>query len=462
MFDLNINNRIRLFLLALFFLGFLAVSLGAFTSELKLLALFLGVVLFLTAFVNTDLALVFLIFSMLLSPELALGGVGRRAIVIRADDIFIIVVFLGWLAKMAVNKNLGLLRATPLNAAIIGYIAVCIFTTAFGVFRGTTKLLSSFFYILKYTEYFLLYFLITNNIGQKRQVKILVAALLLTCFLVCIYALMQSGAALHRASAPFEGAEGEPNTFGGYLILIFALCAGLFLYSPTLRWRVASGSLACLILPTFLLTYSRSSYFASIPMFLGLLFFSQRKKFLLIVILILLIVVTPLVLPRITQSAVTRVESTFIPGRYYRPLGKPIPLEESAAARVDNWKSVIKQWKKYPIFGYGVAGVGLVDSQYPLVLGETGIIGLLFFLWLIIVIFRNGLHIFNNLKDDWPKGLALGFIAGFIGLLTHSFGVNTFIIVRIMEPFWFLTAIVMVLPEIDFSSPKEDVSSQGR
>jgi len=48
------------------------------------------------------------------------------------------------------------------------------------------------------------------------------------------------------------------------------------------------------------------------------------------------------------------------------------------------------------------------------------------------------------------RGLALGFLAGFIGLLVHSFGAATFIIVRIMEPFWFLAAIVIVLAE-----PKE-------
>lgn len=42
----------------------------------------------------------------------------------------------------------------------------------------------------------------------------------------------------------------------------------------------------------------------------------------------------------------------------------------------------------------------------------------------------------------------MGFLAGFIGLLIHSFSANTFIIVRIMEPFWFLTALVMMLPEI--------------
>jgi hypothetical protein len=33
-------------------------------------------------------------------------------------------------------------------------------------------------------------------------------------------------------------------------------------------------------------------------------------------------------------------------------------------------------------------------------------------------------------------------------MLVHAVGANTFIIVRIMEPFWFLTGIIITLPMI--------------
>jgi hypothetical protein len=45
-------------------------------------------------------------------------------------------------------------------------------------------------------------------------------------------------------------------------------------------------------------------------------------------------------------------------------------------------------------------------------------------------------------------GISTGFLAGFFAMLTHAVGANTFIIVRIMEPFWFLTAIVIMIPQI--------------
>jgi hypothetical protein len=43
----------------------------------------------------------------------------------------------------------------------------------------------------------------------------------------------------------------------------------------------------------------------------------------------------------------------------------------------------------------------------------------------------------------------MGYLAGFIGLLYHGIGANTFIIVRIMEPFWFVTAMVVMIPEME-------------
>jgi hypothetical protein len=50
------------------------------------------------------------------------------------------------------------------------------------------------------------------------------------------------------------------------------------------------------------------------------------------------------------------------------------------------------------------------------------------------------------------RGLSVGLIAGLVGLLVHAIGANTFIIVRIMEPFWFLAGIIVALPAMDKAS----------
>jgi len=53
---------------------------------------------------------------------------------------------------------------------------------------------------------------------------------------------------------------------------------------------------------------------------------------------------------------------------------------------------------------------------------------------------------FRALEVPEDRGLALGFVAGTVGLLGHAIGASPFIIVPIMEPFWFFAPLVVALP----------------
>src|SRR3989442_7704976 len=74
-----------------------------------------------------------------------------------------------------------------------------------------------------------------------------------------------------------------------------------------------------------------------------------------------------------------------------------------------------------------------MDVQYERTLVETGIVGLAVFLWLAWSALKSSLAAFRALRDPEERGLALGFLAGTIGLLVHAVGANTFIIVRSEE-----------------------------
>jgi O-antigen ligase len=122
-------------------------------------------------------------------------------------------------------------------------------------------------------------------------------------------------------------------------------------------------------------------------------------------------------------------------------------LDTSTSARLDSWKHGIAGWAKQPLFGYGVAGFAFMDAQFVRVLVETGLVGLLAFLWLLARIFRLAWRTHRRLVGTRFEGLTLGYLAGLVGMIAHAIGANTFIIVRIMEPFWFLTAIIAMLPQ---------------
>ena len=105
------------------------------------------------------------------------------------------------------------------------------------------------------------------------------------------------------------------------------------------------------------------------------------------------------------------------------------------------------------MLGYGVTGFGFMDAQYARVLVETGAIGFAAFAWLVWTIISSSAASFRALRQPEDRGVALGFLAGTVGLLAHAIGSNTFIIVRIMEPFWFFAGIVLMLPQLERAEP---------
>ena len=86
------------------------------------------------------------------------------------------------------------------------------------------------------------------------------------------------------------------------------------------------------------------------------------------------------------------------------------------------------------------------------------------FFYLLYSIFKMTLANLKKIKTPYFQGLGMGFLAGFVGLVVHSLGANTFIIVRIMEPFWFFAGIMVVMPAMEEQQTEqpETVVSRGR
>ena len=411
------------------------------------LVLAAALAVFLIVFVRNEFGLYLVIFSMLLSPQLGSGGMvaeGRR-IVIRSEDLLLLIVAFSWLAKTAVNKELGLTLKTPLNRPILAYIAATAIATLIGYMTGTVAGYGGAFYVLKYVEYFVVYYMVVNNLTDRRQAWRLVTAAFLTAIIVSVIGLTQIPSG-QRVSAPFEGKEGEPNTFGGYLLLLIAVAGGIALETVRIRTRAIYLGLAGLMSIPFMFTLSRTSYVGAIPAAAVMGVLSSRRR-LMVGVLIVLIVASPVVVSLLPESVTKRVHYTFEPER-----GQPtvrvgaVGLDPSTSARLISVQQALEGFTHRPIFGYGVTGFAFMDQQFARTLVETGIVGFATFAALMWAVLKVGIHSMRTLTIPEDRGLALGFVAGTVGLLGHALGANTFIIVRIMEPFWFFAAIVVALP----------------
>lgn len=402
------------------------------------------VAILVTAFLSTEIALYILILSMLLSPEFIVGDLQGsaalgRGITIRLDDILLILIGLGWLAKTAIHKELGLFLKTTLNKPILLYVVAVSISTTLGILFGRVDPLTGFFFALKYFEYFFVYFMLVNTITGAAQVKRYAFLALVTSLLVTLYAAAQIPGG-GRVTAPFEGAVGEPNTLGGYLVFMICIVGGLFFTLESPKIKIPLAGLAFLFIVTILATQSRASYLALIVAYLAFLYVS-RKNVPVLAFLSLLLVVSPFVLPSSTLDRIAYTVSQ--PKVVGQAQVFDVRLDTSTSARIRNWEQALADFRNNPITGYGVTGYKFIDAQYPRVLIDTGLLGLGAFLFLLYRLGEQAYLIYRNAEDPYLKGMALGLGIGFLGLLVHAVGANTFIIVRIMEPFWLFVGLVV-------------------
>ena len=255
-----------------------------------------GLMVVIIAFSSVELTLYLLILSTLLSPQLRWGGgtqaqlaaglvstTASRGITLRLDDIILTLISLAWLFRMAIFKELGTVRRTPLNKPIAAYWLASVFATLVGFYAGRVGMYG-FFFVTKYLEYFVLFYVIVNHIHDEESIRRYIGVMLFTCFVVSLVGIAQIPGG-GRVSAPFQGQEGEPNTFGGYLVLLFSVVLGIFLLPETRRadgkgrqwvsplsldpWRAAFGQpmVGMLLLIGLLLTTGFASFEVALPLY---------------------------------------------------------------------------------------------------------------------------------------------------------------------------------------------------
>ncbi len=106
------------------------------------------------------------------------------------------------------------------------------------------------------------------------------------------------------------------------------------------------------------------------------------------------------------------------------------------------WPRAIEAFQRNVLFGSGYGSVSLaVDNNYLRMLGETGILGLLAFL---IILISFGIYIkrvFSDIDSKLAKSFIVGFVAGVIGLCLNATLIDVFEASKIAFVLWILMGI---------------------
>jgi hypothetical protein len=400
--------------------------------------------------VRVEYGLYILLIAMLLSPEIEAGSVGTHdelGVNLRYDDVLIVVIFLGVMLKHAFEGLPPIARPSPINAGIAAYYATCLVSSVLAMRLSVPAWDKdvAFFTLLKMLEFYLIFFMVGMSVTSMDEVRRQLKVFFAVSLIVCIYGIVSIGTQ-PRVSAPFEAGGTEPNTFGGYLMIVMVAALSLAMYAPRRDARWIMYGLAAVASVPFVMTLSRASYASMLVALVLLGVFSRRYW------LVGLVAVVLLAAPALFPAAVIqRVQSTFEPEGVaveVPVVGSEVLIDKSAYERVYVWQKVRHNLGVWPVFGGGVSWDTVLDSQFARVIIETGLVGLAAFLFLLWRITQTSRQAFRWSRDWVAKALGLAMLVNTIALMVHSFGTISFLIVRVMEPFWFLMALVVVSRQI--------------
>jgi len=211
----------------------------------------------------------------------------------------------------------------------------------------------------------------------------------------------------------------SPNAIPLYLVPLDAIAIALLLFSETLWERIACAVFLLVTATAVLLSYSRGGWIALAAVVVFVALFTVYRW--------------QTVLAVVGAATVAVVSSAGIRRRILVEFN-PASSHNSASTRFELWRSTLNLLHHHPLTGSGLAGFksALVPYQvrgyvtgsiYPhdIVLNfwvETGLLGLVAFVWLMVQVARastGGLG-----RDRWTRALCIGVLGALVALVVHG------------------------------------------
>ncbi|MBA7521770.1 hypothetical protein ES705_13881 [subsurface metagenome] len=366
-------------------------------------------------------------------------------------EFLVIIGLMFWALRMVSQEKIKFIRS-PLDFSVIAFMAICIFSFFWS---------DSPFITLKELPLFLtgplLYFIITNNINNNKQINHILGVMLIVGGLFGIYGILQyqgidfSFWIRNLGRNKVFGLFGNVNYFAEYLIVLLPLAISLFFVCINKVYKILllGGILA--IGGSIILTFTRGSYLAigisSIFMFFlylssqGKSFIKEHKKIFVFILAFIILVTFLFALPNPLNE----------PGTAISKIKERISITQltkdySLRRRFATWKFTTMMIKDHPILGSGLGTFkynslnyqakffdqrenrsfypyGIADkahNEYLQLWAELGIIGLGVFLWLIITYFNYGIKLLKRIENKYKQGIIIGLMGGVIAVLIDA------------------------------------------
>ncbi len=304
-------------------------------------------------------------------------------------------------------------------------------------------------------QYMLWFFCITRLLRDDGDFMFLYVALVMGAFLIALHGVYQYIVAAPIPSNWIDQAEqsvrtrvysifGSPNIMGDFLLMFAPMTAGLAYYFKNKKLQIFFWLVTFTMCFSCLFTMSRGAWAA---MALAIVIFA--------------ILVDRRLLWLMLVAGVLAMFLPFVASRIGYMLSPEYAASTANGGRNSRWDLALKYLEMNPFWGFGLGMFGgavamqtkiyawvtyfYVDNYYLKILVEMGILGMIFFVLLLVSMVYTGLRVIRRQKASGGKfyPLTAGIFSGLCGVLLHCYSENIFEEPYMMAYFWTLVALLV-------------------
>jgi putative inorganic carbon (hco3(-)) transporter len=358
----------------------------------------------------------------------------------------------------------------PVSIAILFYLIWLFITTL----TSSMPLVSVKFFIVRFWFIAVFYFMAIIIFRKSGHIRKFLWSYILALLIVIIYTLYRhsgfgffSQAAAHWVVRPFYN---DHTAYGAALAMFIPVLAVLGLRrKSSFLVRTFTWALLAVFMTALVFSYSRAAWLSLAAASLVWIVIWLRIGIRSIVVfsLISLSFIFMLRHDIVREMEKNRQDSSADLYEHIRSMTN-ITSDASNLERINRWKAAIGMFREKPVFGWGpgtymfryapfqnsydrtiistnFADGGDAHSEYLGPLSESGLLGLLSILVLIVTVLYTGFRLCRKLRRRRDRLLATGILIGLITYLVHGVLNNFLHTDKLAVPFWGFTAILVAM-----------------
>ncbi len=386
------------------------------------------------------------------------GTFGGFVRTFNATNILLILILIGWAISSSL-RNRPFFRFHRIDK----WLGIFLFLALFSLIYGFALIqkdspVEVVFKLKRWITPMLIYFIVVNNLRTIRHCYLATLTVILTTGMIGFLGLkefyMDIGVRSSAEKMRISVTSG-PNHLGFlFCCYLFFLVALWWVHRKQwIYWMLWAPILACL--QSMRLTFSRGAQVGLIAGAFYFLWLTNRKAFVAAVLLGAVVLARPDILP---PQITGRLSGTVV--RKSGPLLDR--LDPSSRGRIEIWQGALAMIRDYPWLGIGYQNfknrIGDyrplfrgkdAHNTYLIVATEMGFPALLFFLIVLYMGWRTGLHVYRNSgSDPILRFISLGYLSMFAALVVANFFGSRFDSTEVTVQFWAMTGVIFALARI--------------